>query len=103
MEHIHGPNCGCKDYLGVENANDLLGSIDVEKVRCLNETSSKTGNGLFREYDRRFEKEYSVVSDCDGEVLLIVPFLSQVKIRAICVIGQSIMNAPHTLKLYVDN
>jgi hypothetical protein len=29
MEHVHGPNCGCKDYLGVENANDLLGAIDL--------------------------------------------------------------------------
>ena len=35
MEHIHGPNCGCKDYLGIENANDLLGSIDIEKVKSL--------------------------------------------------------------------
>lgn len=32
MEHVHGPNCGCKDYLGVENANDLLVSIDADKV-----------------------------------------------------------------------
>jgi hypothetical protein len=36
MEHIHGPNCGCKDYIGVENADDLFSSIDIEKVRCLN-------------------------------------------------------------------
>lgn len=48
MEHVHGPNCGCKDYLGVENANDLLGAIDNDKIRCLNEKHSKTGRGLFR-------------------------------------------------------
>lgn len=56
MEHVHGPNCGCKDYLGVENANDLLGAIDLDKVRCLNEKLSKSGKTLFREYDLRFEK-----------------------------------------------
>lgn len=29
MDHVHGANCGCKDYIGVENANDLLGAIDI--------------------------------------------------------------------------
>jgi len=29
-------NCGCKDYNDVENANDLLGAIDIDKVTCLN-------------------------------------------------------------------
>lgn len=103
MEHIHGPNCGCKDYQGVENANDLIGSIDLDKVRCLNEQHNMTGNGLFREQDRRFEKEYSVVSDCDGELLLIVPFLAQVKIRSVCVIARDGESAPHSLRLYINN
>ena len=103
MDHTHGPNCGCKDYQDVENANDLIGSIDLDKVRCLNEGHNKTGNGLFREQDRRFEKEYSVVSDCDGELLLIVPFLTQVKIRSICVIAQNGDSSPHSLRLYINN
>ncbi len=29
MDHEHGPNCGCKEYIGVENANDLLAAIDI--------------------------------------------------------------------------
>lgn len=37
MQHTHGPNCGCAEYSGAENANDLYGIIDLEKVRCLNE------------------------------------------------------------------
>jgi hypothetical protein len=100
---VHGPNCGCKDYLGVENAADLLGSIDLEKVRCLNEAHNKTGKELFREHERRFEKEQSVVSDCDGEVLLIVPFVAQVKLRSVCVIAKDINCAPHLLRLFVNN
>lgn len=40
----------------MENANDLLGAIDLDKVRCLNEKLSKPGKTLFREYDLRFEK-----------------------------------------------
>lgn len=103
MEHIHGPNCGCKDYLGIENANDLIGSIDLEKVRCLNEQQNRTGNGLFREHDRRFEKEYSLVSDCDGELLLIVPFLAQVKVRSVSIIARDIDSAPQSVRLFVNN
>lgn len=66
MEHVHGPNCGCKDYLGVENANDLLGAIDLQKVRCLNEKYSKTGKGLFRDYEERYNKTEFITSECDG-------------------------------------
>lgn len=36
MQHVHGPNCGCIEYVGAENSNDLLGVIDIDKVRCLN-------------------------------------------------------------------
>lgn len=29
MEHIHGPNCGCKEYVGAEDAGDLYGAIHL--------------------------------------------------------------------------
>lgn len=29
MQHVHGPNCGCAEYVGAENANDLYGIIDL--------------------------------------------------------------------------
>jgi len=54
MDHVHGPNCGCKDYLGVENANDLFAAIDIDKVRCFNEKHTKTGKDLFREQELKF-------------------------------------------------
>ena len=52
--------------MGVQNANDLFGSIDVDKVRCLNELNNKSGKGLFRDHEKRFEKDEFVTSDCDG-------------------------------------
>ena len=51
--------------MGVQNANDLFGSIDVDKVRCLNELNNKSGKGLFRDHEKRFEKDEFVTSDCD--------------------------------------
>lgn len=72
-------------------------------MRCLNEKNNRTGKDIFRDHDRRFEKEGSVCSECDGELLLIVPFLAQVKIRSICVIARDINTPAHTLRLFVNN
>jgi ribosomal protein S27AE len=103
MEHQHGPNCGCKDILGIETASDLLASIDVDRVRTLNEESNRCGGALFREHDLRFQKQDFIASDSDGELLLIVPFLAQVKIRSICVIALDLESAPLQMRLYVNN
>lgn len=89
MQHVHGPNCGCAEYVGAEDANDLIGAVDLDKVRCLNEEFPNTGKLVFKAYDQRFDKAKYVASDCDGELLLIVPFTSSVKIRSICVISRN--------------
>lgn len=44
-----------------------------------------------------------MASDSDGELLLIVPFLAQVKIRSICVIAVDLESAPLEMRLYVNN
>lgn len=54
MHHVHGPNCGCAEYIGAENANDLYGAIDIDKVRCLNEEQANSGKKVFKEFDKRF-------------------------------------------------
>ena len=89
MDHVHGPTCGCKDYIGVENANDLLGAIEIEKVRCFNEAVANSGKNVFKDNEDKFDKEKFIVSDDGGEVLLVVPFIAQVKIRSICVIAKN--------------
>lgn len=88
MSHVHGPNCGCSEYVGAENANDLYGIIDSDNVRCLNEEVANSGKRVFKDFDNRFDKTLTVASDCDGELLFIVPFTSQVKVRSVCVIAK---------------
>lgn len=88
MQHVHGPACGCVEYVGAEDANDLVGIIDIDNVRCLNEETAGSGKTVFKSFDDRFDKSKFVASDCDGELLFIVPFTSQVKLRSICVIAK---------------
>lgn len=66
MQHVHGPGCGCAEYVGAEDANDLIGAIDLDKVRCLNEELPNSCKGVFKGYDDRFDKTKFVASDCDG-------------------------------------
>lgn len=35
--HVHGPKCGCADYMFNEDADDLYSSIDQDGLECLNE------------------------------------------------------------------
>jgi hypothetical protein len=32
MDHVHGPNCGCQEVAKSEEADDLLGSINIDQV-----------------------------------------------------------------------
>lgn len=37
--HIHGPKCGCAEYMFNEIADDLYGCVDLDGIICLNETN----------------------------------------------------------------
>ena len=45
--HIHGPSCGCKDYMFNELADDLLNSIDFDELECLNEAHEGSVKKVF--------------------------------------------------------
>lgn len=74
--------------MGAEDAGDLYGAIDLNGVRCLNESVPNSGKNVFKPYSDRFDKSKVVSSkEDDPELLLIIPFTSQVKIKSICVIA----------------
>lgn len=43
-----------------------------------------------------------MASDCDGELLLIVPFTSQVKIRSVTLISRNETSFANVMRLYVN-
>lgn len=64
MDHVHSASCGCKEYLGAEDSDDLLGAIHLEAVECLN-GGTGTGKNVFRPYNERFQKNKCVTSRND--------------------------------------
>ena len=84
----------------MENTNDLIDSINLDKVWCLNE-HNMTGIGLYQEQDRRFEKDYSVISNCDEELLFIVPSWPRSKSGQSTSLPET--SRPHFLRLYINN
>lgn len=54
--HVHGPTCGCADLMFNENADDLLSSIDIESLECLNEAQVNSCRKIFRIEDQKLDK-----------------------------------------------
>jgi hypothetical protein len=97
--HSHGPGetCDHQSVVGFDPGNSLLGEIDIDKVRCLNE--SRTGSLK----DVLLKKDNSTViseEDEDPELLMFIPFFSPVQIRAIKV--SSSLNPPRKVKLITN-
>lgn len=72
-------------------------------MRCLGEKTSNSGRRVFKPFANRFDKAGFVSSkQGDPELLYIIPFTSQVKLRSICVIAKSESKAPTRMALYVN-
>lgn len=86
--HTHGPGCGCAGYeLSAEDDN-LWEVVDHENIQCLNEDSRDSCKAVFRSESEKFNfgKELHSPAD-DPEIVLIIPFKEQVKIRCIQLIS----------------
>ncbi len=60
-------------------------------MRCLNEATEGSTRDLFRAWDRRLEGDGQALesNEDDPELLLHIPFDGAVKLKAICIIGES--------------
>ena len=63
------------------------------QVRCLNEATPDSCKGVFRPWSQRLQPPTTVLSsnDDDAELLIHVPFDGQVVLKAICIIGASVL------------
>jgi len=103
MNHVHGPSCGCKEYISGEEGEDLFGCIELDKVVCLNELQGGTGPKVFKSLDKKLDEAHFVESDLDPELLFIIPFTQHVKLKSINIRAVDDDTAPVTAKLYVNH
>ena len=88
MDHIHGANCGCIDFAFAEESSDLLETIDISNIKCLNELKQDSGKSVFFEISQKYNKTNKVESDIEAELLFIIPFTSRVKIMILTILSE---------------
>ncbi len=101
-DHSHGPGCACAAYALIDKDDDLFECIDVENVRCLNEDVNHSCRNVFRSFEHRLDSgnpPYLKPPAGDSEILLIVPFREEVKVRAI-VLYSGVVGKPSEVNLY---
>ncbi|KAI9208443.1 galactose-binding domain-like protein [Polychytrium aggregatum] len=91
-EHDHdGPDRGLE--------SSLFNKIDIEHVRCLNESVDGAGKAVFKHWIDRFDTSKAVTSDADEQLIFIIPFTGSVKLKSIAVLGSP---GPSVMKAFIN-
>jgi hypothetical protein len=70
---------------------------------ALNVTKPEDAVGIFKPFARRLEEKPEIISDADGEVIIVARFTSPVHVRKIMVIGgRGQEHHPRVLRCYVN-
>jgi len=101
---IHGPgHCNCHS----ENSdldpfgNDLLSSIHLDRVYCLNESEHRSCKNPFKIKEEKLERTRVLKSNQgDPELLLFIPFICPVKLKSINIIGGGSGTTPSQVRLF---
>lgn len=85
-------------------SNDLLPYIDLDGVVALNASEQNAGRRVFKPYDQRLERDEVLESEEDDpQLILRIPFVCPVKIRAFTIIGGGDGTAPVQAKAFINN
>lgn len=90
-------------HIGREELS-VLSAIDLPRVVCYNEQSSGSGRLVFKAECSRVDKSQSMSSAGDDpEMLLSIPFTSNLRIRALCVsCGDAPGTCPARVRVYAN-
>ena len=102
---IHDPNCTCNEcILKMDQIIvDLKNSINITEVYALNESRTQSCQKIFKDKSDMLDKKYFCESnDDDPELLINIPFYTQVAIKSMTLIGGEDGTAPSKVKMYVN-
>lgn len=95
----HDHDCGDVGCAG----SSLFKSINHAAVRCLNAADPGSAPLVLRPWERRHEREPALDSnEDDGELLLHIPFVSDVKLQGIVVAGGPEGSSPTSMRVFIN-
>ena len=103
---IHDPNCTCNECLIREDQIivDLKDCINIAEVYALNEQVTHSCQKIFKNKDDMLDKtDFCESNEDDPELLINIPFFTQVAIKSMKLIGGEDGTAPNKVKLYVNS
>ncbi|GJP33523.1 hypothetical protein CLOM_g9596 [Closterium sp. NIES-68] len=82
----------------------LYKSVDLPKVRALNEAVEGSAKGVFRSWEERmtFPSQPLDSNEDDPELILFIPFTTDVKIKSIAIIGGADGSSPSKMRAFIN-
>ncbi|XP_010911743.1 uncharacterized protein [Elaeis guineensis] len=82
----------------------LYKHIDFSKVSALNESIAGSVKSVFKPWNRRLDTSEGLLESNDGdpELLVFIPFTSDVKIKSISVVGGSGGTSPSKMRAFIN-
>ena len=104
-KELHGPECNCSQCtLGEEdNVVDLTGSVAQDEVFALNEKEHLSCQKLFKIKEEMLDRtKFCESNEGDSDLIIHIPFSSQVNLRSMTIIGGEDGMSPAKIKIFVN-
>ncbi|KAG2202257.1 hypothetical protein INT46_009983 [Mucor plumbeus] len=104
MSHCHDEHCE-HDHDDLPESGEqflLYSKIDIDNVRCLNESEPDSGKSVIRPWNERQQDSKFVESDADEQLIFYIPFTGSVKLRSICLRTDPTDSAPSNMKVFIN-
>lgn len=101
-EHQHSASCDhSNDDPNRGTETSLYNQIDLDSIRCYNAVDESKCPKIFKSYDDRFDFTIELESDSDEQILIYVPFISNIKLKSIGILGVPSFLPSH-LKAFIN-
>ncbi|TPX69610.1 hypothetical protein SpCBS45565_g02347 [Spizellomyces sp. 'palustris'] len=99
--HDHGHD---HDHDGPDRGAEytLYKQIDIDNVRCLNESMEGAAKTVFKTWEQRADLTKYVESDADEQLIINIPFTASIKLKSIAIFGGPGDKTPSRMKAYIN-
>lgn len=101
--HDHGNGHDHADDLTPALQYSLYSQIQFDQITTLNESSPKSGQTILKKtWAERLSNDPELCSDTDEQILIHIPFTSQIKLHSVLLRTSPSDSAPKTLKIFIN-